>query len=124
MHNRRRPTRAPHQPITHWTGILSRVLHEYDTLPTPTNVRINATLITGLFTPAEVSPSPDERLFILTAYDGVGLVLQYGAERAPSVRRLFEEVIERYEAWDTEGAEGLTQAGKARAFNHLCNLLR
>ena len=119
---RRTSTRTPRQPIPHWTGILSRVLRDYDTLPTPTNVRINATLLTALFTPSEVSPSADERLLILTTYDGVGYVLHY-TNRRPPVRQLFEDVVRRYQVWDTEGAVELTATGRARALDRLRSLL-
>ena len=123
MSTTRRPsTRTPQQPVPHWTGILSRIVRDYDTLPTPTNVRIDATLLTGLFAPLEVSRSADKRLLILTTYDGAGYILRYG-NRRPPVRQLFEDVVQRYQAWDTEGAEELTRVGRVWAFHHLRSLL-
>ena len=104
-------------------GILSHVLRDYTSARFPIQTRLSASLLTGMFMPEEVSPHPDERLFILAAFEGAGFVASNPNEPLP-VRLLFASILQEYRDWDPEGVERVTERGQERALDHLRNLLR
>lgn len=115
-----RARQAPRRAVTLWLRTLGDLLGELDSAGA---TQVDTTMLTGNFTPREVSSNADDRLFILAAFAGAEFNATYQG-RPPALAHLFNLVMGEYRAWDPAGVGALTPEGMGRAMEHLESLAR